>query len=369
MILVHTRPSLYLPSLMVVWGGLTCAMAAIKTFNHLVVLRVLVGVMEAGFAPGVLLIISSWYKREEQSRRFAVYLSAAILSGAFGGLLAGAITGGLEGAQGIRGWRWLFIVEGLATVIWALIAAFILLDFPSNSRSLTPRERDIAIRRLEKANMIVRNDEVRPLSRRRAFKLAFCDWRTCGFIMGYMVIVGSSTLSYFYPTLVHGLGFTSTAQAQYMTVPIYAFAFVCTIVTGYYCDRIPKWRGLVIAAGLGLALITAIVVLCVYDFTVRYVMLVLMAAGLWASNAISLSFASTTFADMDPEVRAIALALVNAMGNLAQIYGAYLFPTGDAPRYLMGFGVIAGMLGFGIWVYVVMHVLSRRRWIMRSHPE
>ena len=96
---------------MTIWGALTCCMAAIDDFNHLVVLQIFVGVFEAGFAPGILLIISSWYKKTEQSKRFAVYISAAVLSGAFGGLLAGAITGGLEGAHGIRGWKWLFIVS------------------------------------------------------------------------------------------------------------------------------------------------------------------------------------------------------------------------------------------------------------------
>jgi len=111
-ILVRWRPSRYLPLIMVIWGGLTCTMAAIKTYHHLIVLRIFVGILESGFAPGILLIISSWYKPEEQAKRFAVYISAAILSGAFGGLLAGAITGGLEGAHGLRGWRWLFIIEG-----------------------------------------------------------------------------------------------------------------------------------------------------------------------------------------------------------------------------------------------------------------
>jgi MFS family permease len=80
-------------------------MSLIDSYHHLLVLRVFVGVLEAGFAPGVLLIISSWYKKNEQSRRFAAFISAAILSGAFGGLLAGAITDGLEGANGKRGWR------------------------------------------------------------------------------------------------------------------------------------------------------------------------------------------------------------------------------------------------------------------------
>lgn len=112
MLLVRLKPSLYLPVIMTIWGGLTCCMAAIHDFKHLVALRILVGVFESGFAPGILLIISSWYKRDEQSKRFGVYMSAAILSGAFGGLLAGAITGGMDGAAGLRGWRWLFIIEG-----------------------------------------------------------------------------------------------------------------------------------------------------------------------------------------------------------------------------------------------------------------
>ena len=117
MILVRSRPSRYLPAIMIIWGMLTCCMAAIKSYHHLIILRIFVGIIESGFAPGILLIISSWYKREEQSKRFAVYISAAILSGAFGGLLAGAITGGLEGAGGLRGWRWLFIVEGKSSSI------------------------------------------------------------------------------------------------------------------------------------------------------------------------------------------------------------------------------------------------------------
>lgn len=137
-------------------------------------------------------------------------------------------------------------------------------------------------------------------------------------------------------------------------------AFVCTAISGYFADKIPAYRGLVIAGWLTFSMITSIAVCVVFNFTARYALLVLMAAGLWASNAVSLSFASSTFGSMDAEVRAIALAVMNGLGNLAQIYGAYLFPSGDAPKYLKGFGVISGMLGFGVCVYVVMHVIVRR---------
>jgi MFS family permease len=146
-----------------------------------------------------------------------------------------------------------------------------------------------------------------------------------------MVIVGSSTLSYFYPTLVKGLGYTSH-MAQYMVVPIYAVAFVAVVVTGYVMDKIPQYRGLVIAGWLGISLICSICVCTIYNFTARYVLLVFMAAGLWASNGLALSYAASTFGAMQQEVRGVSLALVNALGNLAQIYGAYLFPSEDAPK-------------------------------------
>ncbi|KAK5943258.1 hypothetical protein PMZ80_004265 [Knufia obscura] len=336
-------------------------MAAINDYHHLLVLRLFVGVFEASFAPGILMIISSWYKKTEQSARFAVYISAAILSGAFGGLLAGAITGGLEGAGGLRGWRWLFIVEGAATIVWACCSAFILLDFPATTKRLTERERTIATARLRNTRVLVPTEGQVKIGKRQSFLAAVSNWRTWGFIVGYMVIVGSSTLSYFYPTLVRGLGYTDRVQAQYMTVPIYAVAFVCTAITGYFCDKIPDWRGIVIAGWLTVSLITSIVVCTVYDFTVRYAMLVIMAAGLWAANATSLSFASSTFGSMEAETRGIALALVNAMGNLAQIYGSYLFPSESAPKYLMGFSVISALLGVGIATHIVMNYLVKRK--------
>jgi len=183
-----------------------------------------------------------------------------------------------------------------------------------------------------------------------------------------MVIVGSSTLSYFYPTLVQGLGYTAT-KAQFMVVPIYAVAFVAVALTGYFMDKIPQHRGLVISIWLTLSMVCGIVVCTVYNFTARYILLIFMAAGLWASNGLSLSYAASTFGAMPQEVRAVSLALVNAMGNLAQIYGAYLFPSQDAPKYLMGFGVISGMCAFGVTVYATAHVFIRKYPIKRAATD
>jgi len=99
-------------------------------------------------------------------------------------------------------------------------------------------------------------------------------------------------------------------------------AFVGTGITAYFSDKIPGWRGLVIAAWLTFSLACSIAVCVVYDYTARYALLVLMAAGLWASNGGTLAYASSAFAGMNPEARGVSLALVNALGNLAQIYGS-----------------------------------------------
>lgn len=226
------------------------------------------------------------------------------------------------------------IVEGAATVGWAMCAAFILPDFPANTKRLTSRERELAISRLEADNVHGRTEDTPHLTSLQALRQSVTNWRTWILVAGYMVIVGSSTLSYFYPTLVAGLGY-SAHMAQYMVVPIYAVAFVAVLITGYFSDKYPRQRGAIIACWLSVSMVCAIVICVVYNFKARYVLLVFMAAGLWATNGCSLSYAASTFGSMQQETRAVSLALVNALGNLAQIYGAYLFPSDDSPKYLL----------------------------------
>lgn len=109
LILARTRPSRYLPGIMVLWGAVACCTAAVQSYQALVAVRFVLGILEAGYPVGVSLLLSSWYKRDEQAKRFSIFYSAAVLSGAFGGIIAGAITGSLDGSHGIAGWRWLFV--------------------------------------------------------------------------------------------------------------------------------------------------------------------------------------------------------------------------------------------------------------------
>lgn len=137
-------------------------------------------------------------------------------------------------------------------------------------------------------------------------------------------------------------------------------AFVSVLSTGFISDKFPGVRGLIIAGWLALATACSIVICAVYNFTARYVLLVFMASGLLSANALSLAYSATTFASMPPETRGVSLAIVNGLAGIAQIYGAYLFPSEDSPKYLMGFAVISAIGALGVVVYVSAHVLIRK---------
>jgi MFS family permease len=107
MILTRMRPSIYIPAIMFLWGIVVAAKAAMTTPAQLWGLRFALGALEAGFSPAVFHIFSMWYRKSEQTKRFMVFWLAGILGSAFGGILAGAVASGLDGAHGIPGWRWL----------------------------------------------------------------------------------------------------------------------------------------------------------------------------------------------------------------------------------------------------------------------
>ncbi|KAJ5243535.1 vitamin H transporter [Penicillium citrinum] len=353
----RSRPSIFLPSIMILWGGTDMCHGRRKIFHALGSLENYPGlhrgwVCSRCFASYILMV---------QTNRAIKEIRAAVLSGAFGGLIAAGIVDGLEGVHGIRGWRWLFIIEGVITVGFAIISIFLLPDFPTTTKRLSDHERQIAVARLARQNVTSVTEDTEQLSHLGACKVACQDYRTWAFIIGYMVIVGSSTLTYFYPTLVKGIfENASTKKINLLTVPIYGVAFIATGITSFYGDKVSTWRGLIIAIWLAFALICSIIVCVVYDFIGRYILLVFMAAGLWSTNGGTLAYASSAFASMHPQARGVALAMVNALGNLAQIYGSYLFPEDEGPRYIMGFSVISAMLAVGVIVFSFLHIWFRR---------
>ncbi|OJD29111.1 major facilitator superfamily transporter [Diplodia corticola] len=367
MILSRSRPSLFLPGIMIVWGALSAAMSAAQTYGAMLAFRFVVGCIESGFFPGVLYLLSCWYTSGELGKRFTIFYTAATLSGAVGGLISGGITDGLHNAHGISGWRWLFIVEGVCTVGVAFCAMFILLDYPATSPALSLEEKQLATVRLI-ADTRSREAETSTagakLTHMQAFTAAVVDYRTWYFLVLLMLNVGSGTISYFIPTLTKTLGYDGVT-AQYMTVPIYVVAALVANCAAVAADRVQRRSGGAngarapfVAAFLALGCACAVVCAAVTHHVVRYVMTCFVAAGIWTALPLALAWISNTI-NAPPEKRAIVLALVNACGNLSSVYGSRIWPDRDAPDYRMGWGVTAGFLGAATVMVVISPVVFR----------
>jgi MFS family permease len=109
MILTRVRPSVFLPGLGILWGSFAMIMAATQNWSQLAGIRFLLGVAEAGFAPGCAFFLSSWYRKYELTTRYAIMYTSVPLAGAVSGLLAGVIIQHMDGLAGLAGWRWLFV--------------------------------------------------------------------------------------------------------------------------------------------------------------------------------------------------------------------------------------------------------------------
>ncbi|WRT65242.1 uncharacterized protein IL334_002185 [Kwoniella shivajii] len=336
MILARSKPSVFLPTIMILWGGMSIGAKGINSLGGMVAFRMVLGLVEAGFFPGVMLLMSCWYKPAELSKRIAAFYTASLVSGAFGGLLAGGLIEGLEGVGNTRGWKWLFIIEGLATVVIACVAFFVLPDYPTTTKWLSAEEQQLAVGRLHNGQ-----EEASDMTHKEAFIAAVKDPKTYIFMLIYNVLNSVGTISYFFPTLMKSLGYQGRT-AQFMTVPIYIVALIVSVSLGWNADR-TKQKAYTVLGAACLSTISFIICVSVKNVKVRYTMICFGGAGIWTCVPVFLSWMVTMFDGR--EKRAISIALINGVGNLASVYGSFFWPAKDAPRYVKGFSISTGLMG------------------------
>ena len=133
------RPSAYMGILVTSWGIILTLHGVVQNFGGLLAVRILLGVFEAGFFPGAVYLCTFWYMPQDLASRVSWFYCASSLSGAFSGLLAAAIAK-MDGVGGYEGWRWIFIIEGIATVLLGAVTFFLLVDTPRLAKWLNPDE-------------------------------------------------------------------------------------------------------------------------------------------------------------------------------------------------------------------------------------
>ncbi|KAJ5619435.1 major facilitator superfamily domain-containing protein [Penicillium lagena] len=354
MILSRTRPSLYLPALMIVWGCMVIGYVGVNSKRGLIGLRFALGLIEAGYFPGVLLFMSNWYKKAELARRFSIFYCASLVSGAVGGLIAGLILEKMQNRAPYPAWKWLFLIEGVITIGCAIIAIFVLPDFPATTKWLSPEEREYAVRRLEQDDNSSRAGDI---SHWKSFTSALRDWRTWLFFWAQTFCTCAGTITYFVPTLMAALNYTGQ-NVQYMTIPIYMVALVIVLICGFSSDYFNE-RPKHIMAMAGMSTVSLIIVATVDNAKARYTFLAFGAAGIWCCSPLTLSYLSNTIY-RPAEKRAVAIGFVNAFANLSSVYGAYIWPASSAPEYAPGFAVSTILMFLCIVTALLLMILTKK---------
>ena len=255
MLLTRIKPSLFLCLLMMTWAVLSICTAFSKSFIGLLLTRFFLGVVEAPYYPGAILIISNFYTRTEVATRIAILYTGNILATAFAGLIAAGIFQ-LDGVKGFAGWQWLFIIQGSATGLVAILAYPLLPDTPLSTRWLDAEERQMANDRLLRDRV----DQGEKGSVWSGLRQAVSDPRVWLFCLAQNLHLSANGFKNFFPSVVQTLGFSRNITLV-LTCPPYLIAGIFTLVvsltSGKYNERTWHITGCKAFAILGFALAPA----------------------------------------------------------------------------------------------------------------
>ncbi|KAM5353740.1 hypothetical protein ACJ41O_000390 [Fusarium nematophilum] len=358
------KPSRWLGTLVVGWGIMGLVMGLVKNFCGLVATRFMLGVFEAGFFPGAVFVVSKWYLRNETQTRLAIFYTASALAGAFSGLLAYVIAK-MNGVGGLEGWRWIFLIEGIATVVAGILCLCFLIDSPASSTSWLDADeiRYLELRQIAQAGP--QSKEPHRGSDWRTVRAALSDWQ----VYVLAVIMWSSTapnngLKFSMPQIVKNMGFESNAQL--LTIPPYCAGGLSAWVSGLFADRV-AWRmpfivacQLIVIVGYSILFVKASdiegnVALC-------YFAVILSCIGLYP---IQPGTSAWTVNNVVGPKRALGVAYMICLGNLGGVIGSFMYKKSEQPGYPTGFGASLGFAALGVVLCFLLEMvyksINRRR--------
>jgi ACS family tartrate transporter-like MFS transporter len=314
LILVKVGPRRWLARIMISWGVIAMAGALVFDRTSLYAMRFLLGAAEAGFFPGIMVFISRWFPAKERARAITLFMVGSPLSVVFGAPLSTALLS-LHGWMGLKGWQWLFVLEGLPAVVLGIIALRWLTDRPEEAGWLRAEERNwLSATMTEEA----RQKAERPGPQRTA--AVFLHGPTLLLAAAKLcVLLAFFGITLWLPQIIRAFSGATRLETGALTALPYACAAVGSILAGRSSDRSGE-RGLHIAIpafvgalGFGAAALTnepylAMAALCV------------AATGLWVSNTVFWTLPTAILAGTPA---AAGLALINSIGN----FGGFLGPT------------------------------------------
>ncbi|CAL5867380.1 uncharacterized protein PFLUO_LOCUS1598 [Penicillium psychrofluorescens] len=247
----------------------------------------------------------------------------------------------MDGIAGYSGWRWIFILEGLATVVIAAASKFLIVDWPETSTFLNDKERALLLSRLLDDRQDARMDRLDSAARRRVFR----DVKIyLGPLMYFGIVNTGYATSFFTPTILNQLGWTAV-RAQVMSIPIYIVACVIALVTALASDRL-RHRFAFTLAGCVIATIGYVLLLCQNSIPTgaHYFALFAITGGGYMTQPVLMGWLSNNMAGHYKQ--SISTAMQIGIGNCGGLVASNVFFTSEAPTYPTGFGISLGM----VWI-------------------
>lgn len=349
------RPSLYLCCTTMAWATVAALEAVVHNYKGLVLVRFFLGAVEAPFYPGAVYILSIFYTRKEIAARVSVLYAGNIFATAFAGLIAAAVFGTLDGAHGIKGWRWLFIIEGVVTFGIAIVCYFLLPDYPLTTRWLTPEERQLAFDRVQLDTVGLEDSK----GVWAGFIQAIRDPRIYLFAIMQNMHLNATSFNQFFPTVVSSLGYGSIITLLLTSPPsVFAgiFGFLVALSSGKFNER--TWH---ITICMGAAIAGFIISCLTLNVAARYISCFMFAGGVYSVNSVILGWVAATLGQT-PEKKAVSLSIVNVVSMASFIYTPYLYPDSDAPKYVVAMASNASFAATSI-----LAAWGMKFWLMKTN--
>ncbi|KAF1999373.1 MFS general substrate transporter [Amniculicola lignicola CBS 123094] len=339
------------------FGIITLCTAFVQTWKQMIALRILLGISMSGVYPGLTYLISTWYTRKEQQLRFALMQSGEVIVLATGSIVNFGLNQ-LHGKGGLKGWQWMFVVQGAIAVFMGIITYFWMVDFPENAHQslwfLTPEESKIAAARIEKDRGDV---QAEPFAWKKVLVHAK-DFKVYGFcVLYFLQNLVSTSLSYFLPIILQGgMGFSSS-KSILLSAPPYYYAVLPAILSSLVGDYY-QLRGPIIVFNC----LSLIIGFCMLGFTdqvtVRYIGTFLATGAYVANWAAMATYQANNITGQWKRV--FVAATVTAFNGAGGIAGSFIVRQPEAPRYMTAIWVSIGshvmiigvVVGFSLYFYM-----------------
>lgn len=346
MALARFGARVWIARIMVTWGAMTMLMGAVQNELSLYIVRIMLGIAEAGFSPGALLFLALWCPPRMLPRTYSMMNMAVPIALAVGSVLTSALLS-FDGVLGLAGWRWAFIIEGLPAIALAVYIFLRLPNSPSEAAWLDDAEKDYLA-----ANRVQHND-----ARAHEFKQVTAALRSpvtwLFTILYFCMTIGYWSITYFLPTIVkEQFGLTAAAAGVVSALPwVFALVVMVLVARSVTSTGDRKWHLTVLqalgAVGLVLAATTGTPVLALIGIG-------LAAAGFFGSLSTFQSMQAQVFAG---GLAAVALAMVNGLASLSGLAGPYLFGVLKDSTGSTNTGLLI-MAGFFVVSSVMIYVMS-----------